>query len=79
MSNWQIFFWAMLHSPEFKHCLIKLPLWVQLRREYSSLAWRIYALRVGVQSLSVYVPWSVRDAYRVAHGQPFDAFDDIPF
>ena len=79
MNDWRIFFWAMLHSPEFKRCLIHLPVCVQVRREYASGHYRILALRVGVRSLSVYVPWLVRDAYAVAHGQTFDPFDDIPF
>jgi hypothetical protein len=78
MSDWHIFFWAMLHSPEFKYCGINLPLRVQLRREYGSVAWRIYALRVQLRSLSVYVPWSVRTAYSEAHGLTHP-FDDIPF
>lgn len=78
MRNWQIFFWAMLHSPEFKYCFIHLPLWVQVRREYASSHYRILALRVGVRSLSVYFPWSVREAYHKAHGLPHP-FDDIPF
>jgi hypothetical protein len=78
MSDWRIFFWAMLHSPEFKYCGINLPLRVQFRREYASNVWRQYTLSVSIRSLSVYLPWSVRKSYTEALGLA-DPFDDIPF
>jgi hypothetical protein len=78
MNRWKIFFWAMLHSPEFKYCDIHLPIRFVFRKVYSVPSG--YGLELQLRPLSVYVPWCVERAYLKVHNSiRQDDFDDIPF
>ena len=79
-NSWRVYWWAMLHSPEFQYCYIKNPITVGFRwfKDYSS--WSL-SFGISLQSLDVYVPWSVRNAFCKAHKEDPETpeFDDIPF
>jgi hypothetical protein len=81
MSEWRIFFWAMLHSPEFRYCYIRNPIAFGFRVGRTADS-RIFWLSLTFQALGPYMPWSVRDAFYFAHkDEPAveTMFDDIPF
>lgn len=80
-SNLRIFKWAMLHSPEFRYCFIKLPISLGFKwaKDYKG-DWSV-SISISFQRLGVYIPWSVRDDHYLHTGRDNPAldFDDIPF
>jgi len=77
MSDWRIFFWAMLHSPEFKYCLIGSPIKLHCRWEKGYRSWG-WTFGILFQRPKIYLPYKVQDEYYTAHSLPL-TFDDIPF
>lgn len=81
MSDWRIFFWAMLHSAEFKDCCIIMPIRLRLQLLRTYPGWSV-TWGVSFQSPGIYIPWSVKKAFYTAHDDQAAiaaAFDDIPF
>ena len=79
-DSWRIFHWASLHSSEFQHCYIRLPIALNFRAG-QMLPGQTPFLSIGIllQPLSVFLPYTVSQAYYASKRQELDEFDDIPF
>lgn len=78
MKNLRFFRWAMMHHPDFKLCYIQMPIVFRAERSYS-LYQTYFRFDITIRPVSIFVPYSVRDAYWTAQGKAEQFFDDIPF
>jgi hypothetical protein len=80
LNKLKVILWAALHSPDFKYCYLKPLVEFHIRVEQRYPAW-VWHISIWWRSpLTVYVPWSVQNAYNLAcKGISESEYDDIPF
>lgn len=77
MSGWKIFFWAMLHRPEFQDCYISSPITLGCRRQKTFCGWQ-FSVSITFRQPKIHMAYAALDACYEAHGLSVPS-DDVPF
>ena len=77
MNDLRIFMWAAMHHPDFRFCLLHLPIRLQIHTHRPRRYRPVFAIELYVVRQLVSLPWTVKDDYWRSQG--IAPYSDIPF